>query len=222
MKIDIETLKAMKDIMTPPNQHMGQVVPVATPSCPELVLSVFVFVSVFVIVIGLSSPPWTVSPASLIAALEIFTAATPTDVARAAGVSATFATALPALSIPSEIAPLGVGVVASSNSFLPPIALDKSLTIAALVICILMIISPRDLRMMLLTFVAGTALGYFLELWGTTRLCWIYYTYEQPPLFAVLAHGMAAVAFWRTEVLIKDLAARWWPRPAEAAAIAAD
>jgi hypothetical protein len=31
MKIDIETLKAMKDIMTPPNQHMGQVVPVATP-----------------------------------------------------------------------------------------------------------------------------------------------------------------------------------------------
>jgi hypothetical protein len=31
MKIDIETLKAMKDIMTPPNQHMGQVVPVSTP-----------------------------------------------------------------------------------------------------------------------------------------------------------------------------------------------
>lgn len=31
MKIDIETLKAMKDIMTPPNQHMGQVVPVTPP-----------------------------------------------------------------------------------------------------------------------------------------------------------------------------------------------
>lgn len=31
MKIDIETLKAMKDIMTPPNQHMGQVVPVTSP-----------------------------------------------------------------------------------------------------------------------------------------------------------------------------------------------
>lgn len=30
MKIDIETLKAMKEIMTPPNQHMGQVVPVTS------------------------------------------------------------------------------------------------------------------------------------------------------------------------------------------------
>jgi hypothetical protein len=45
-------------------------------------------------------------------------------------------------------------------------------------------------------------LGYFLELWGTTRYCWLYYTRQTPPLFAVLAHGMAAVAFWRTALVV--------------------
>ena len=54
-----------------------------------------------------------------------------------------------------------------------------------------------------LTFAAGTGLGYFLERWGTTRECWIYYTHQTPPLFAVLAHGMAAVAFWRTGLLFQ-------------------
>jgi hypothetical protein len=57
-----------------------------------------------------------------------------------------------------------------------------------------------------LVFIAGTALGYFLELWGTTRECWTYYTGQTPPLFAVLAHGMAAVAFWRAGLLTKYLA----------------
>ena len=54
---------------------------------------------------------------------------------------------------------------------------------------------------MVLTFIAGAGLGYFLELWGTTRLCWTYYTLETPPFFAVLAHGMAAVSFWRVKEL---------------------
>jgi hypothetical protein len=59
-----------------------------------------------------------------------------------------------------------------------------------------------------LTFVAGAGLGYFLELWGTTRECWTYYTLETPPLFAVLAHGMAAVIFWRAGGLARQLLAR--------------
>jgi hypothetical protein len=82
--------------------------------------------------------------------------------------------------------------------------INKSLTIVSLVLGSLIILTPTDYRMAVLNFVAGASLGYFLELWGTTRECWIYYTNQQPPLFAVLAHGMAAVAFWRGGLLVKQ------------------
>lgn len=85
-------------------------------------------------------------------------------------------------------------------AFVAP-TLDKSLTLAALLLCAFLILTPTDPRLATLNFIAGSALGYYLELWGTTRLTWIYYTLEQPPLFAVLAHGMAAVAFWRVVAL---------------------
>ena len=80
---------------------------------------------------------------------------------------------------------------------------DKSYTILSIILCVLLILTPTDYRFALLTFVAGAGLGYFLELWGTTRECWTYYTFQKPPLFAVLAHGMAAVAFWRAGLLVK-------------------
>jgi hypothetical protein len=89
-------------------------------------------------------------------------------------------------------------------SFVAP-TFDKSFTWLALVLCILLIFTPTNHRFALLTFVAGTGLGYYLELWGTTRQCWTYYTLEMPPLFAVLAHGMAAVAFWRAGLMLKML-----------------
>ena len=73
------------------------------------------------------------------------------------------------------------------------------LTWAALFLCLFLILTPPDLRRALLTFAAGSALGYFLESWGTTRECWVYWTHQTPPLFAVLAHGMAAVAFGRSQ-----------------------
>ena len=80
--------------------------------------------------------------------------------------------------------------------------LDKSLTLCALGLVAFLILTPTNHRVAVLTFVAGAGLGYFLELWGTTRECWTYYTFQTPPLFAVLAHGMAAVAFWRTALLL--------------------
>jgi hypothetical protein len=82
---------------------------------------------------------------------------------------------------------------------------DKSFTWLALVLCIILILTPTDHRFAALTFLVGAGLGYYFELWGTTRQCWIYYTYQTPPLFAVLAHGMAAVAFWRAGLIIKML-----------------
>ncbi len=80
---------------------------------------------------------------------------------------------------------------------------DKPYTLLSLALCILLILTPTDYRLALLTFAAGAGLGYFLELWGTTRECWTYYTLQKPPLFAVLAHGMAAVAFWRAGLVVK-------------------
>jgi hypothetical protein len=83
--------------------------------------------------------------------------------------------------------------------------LEKSYTQAALVICALIILTPTDHRKALIVFVAGSALGYFLERWGTTRECWTYYTNQTPPVFAVFAHGMAALAFWRSAHLGQKL-----------------
>jgi len=90
--------------------------------------------------------------------------------------------------------------------------LGKSLTQMALLLCVFLILTPLDYRAGVLTFIAGSGLGYFLELWGTTRECWIYYTRETPPLFAVLAHGMAAVAFWRVVLLFRLFIPRLFTR----------
>ena len=81
--------------------------------------------------------------------------------------------------------------------------LGKSFTIMALLLVALLTLTPMDYRYTVLTFLAGAGLGYFLELWGTTRQCWTYYTYQTPPFFAVVAHGMAAVAFWRAGLMVK-------------------
>ena len=92
---------------------------------------------------------------------------------------------------------------------------DKSYTWLSLLLCGLLILTPTDHRFAALTFLAGAGLGYYLELWGTTRECWTYYTLQKPPLFAVLAHGMAAVAFWRAGLVLKMLGEKirlWKPQ----------
>jgi hypothetical protein len=80
---------------------------------------------------------------------------------------------------------------------------NKSYTLLSLLLCALLIATPTDHRHAVLIFIAGAGLGYFLELWGTTRQCWTYYTNQTPPFFAVLAHGMAAVAFWRAGLMVQ-------------------
>jgi hypothetical protein len=85
---------------------------------------------------------------------------------------------------------------------------DKPYTWLSLFLCIFLILTPTDYRYAFLTFLAGAGLGYYLELWGTTRECWTYYTLQTPPLFAVLAHGMAAVAFWRAGLMVKMIGGR--------------
>ena len=89
-------------------------------------------------------------------------------------------------------------------AFVAP-TVDKSFTWLAVGLCVLLILTPTDYRLAFLIFIAGTGLGYFLELWGTTRQCWTYYTNQTPPPFAVIAHGMAAVAFWRAGLMMKKL-----------------
>jgi len=94
---------------------------------------------------------------------------------------------------------------------------DKSYTWLAMILCVLLVVTPTDHRYAFLTFTAGAGLGYFLEVWGTTRECWTYYTGQTPPLFAVLAHGIASVAFWRAGLVMKQIGGRirsGWPRQA--------
>ena len=79
----------------------------------------------------------------------------------------------------------------------------KTYTVMALALVALLMLTPTDYRYAVLTFLAGAGLGYFLEVWGTTRQCWMYYTNQTPPFFAVVAHGMAAVAFWRAGLMVK-------------------
>ncbi len=92
-------------------------------------------------------------------------------------------------------------------AFVTP-TLDKPMTIFAILLEGLFILTPTDPRIAVFTFFAGAGLGYCLELWGTTRQCWTYYTQQTPPLFGVLAHGMAAVAFWRCARIISGLSSR--------------
>jgi len=99
------------------------------------------------------------------------------------------------------------GFLALMLAFVWP-TIDRSLTMSALALCAFLIAVPRQPATALATFAAGSGLGYFLELWGTTRACWTYYTLETPPMFSVLAHGMAAVAFWRSAEAISSVARR--------------
>lgn len=92
-------------------------------------------------------------------------------------------------------------------------SLPHPLTIFSAMFCLILIVTNPDSRGAFLILLVGSALGYFLERWGTTRLCWTYYTGGTPPLFTVLAHGMASVAVWRFYrlyvLLVSNISADW-------------
>ena len=73
--------------------------------------------------------------------------------------------------------------------------------IIAFLSVIVIILLPQDRAYSLVTFLMGSTLGFFLEYWGTSRGCWQYYNLAVPPLFSVLAHGFASVAFWQARRL---------------------
>ncbi|MFH1446592.1 MAG: hypothetical protein ABIG43_04175 [Chloroflexota bacterium] len=75
--------------------------------------------------------------------------------------------------------------------------ITKPLSIAVIILCAILILTNFNKKDASFYFLAGSGLGYFLELWGTSRACWTYYTQEAPPLFAVFAHGFAAFAVWQ-------------------------
>jgi hypothetical protein len=83
--------------------------------------------------------------------------------------------------------------------------IGMAFTILAIIGVCLVVRFAGDLRYALTIFIAGAVLGIFLEYWGTTRECWTYYTLQKPPLFAILAHGLASVAFWRVTKLVEPI-----------------
>lgn len=80
----------------------------------------------------------------------------------------------------------------------------------------LVIVTGRAPRRDVSLLVAGMALGYFLEYWGTSRACWTYYTRQVPPPVTVMAHGFAQVVFARTlsalDLVPRALGAAWTVR----------
>ncbi len=141
-------------------------------------------------------PPLWILPAWPIAALSIDRVAT------------LFGRAVPALlwlgSAYWVVLPLFV--VAMTRFAWPSIHQPASVVVVVLMLGVLLI-QPRPDRDMVL-FVAGVSLGIFLEYWGTSRRCWIYYTDQVPPPVAVVAHGFASVAFARGVQLIEALVSR--------------
>jgi len=96
-------------------------------------------------------------------------------------------------------------VLAMTRFLWPSIAEPASWVVIGIMIAVV-VGRPRPGRDAVL-FVAGASLGIFLEYWGTSRRCWVYYSGQVPPAEAVFAHGFASVAFARGVQLIEAVMA---------------
>ena len=62
----------------------------------------------------------------------------------------------------------------------PRLARLLYLTWAVMILLAYVTFKTNDKRRAVLLFLVASALGFFLEYWGATRYCWIYYTRETP------------------------------------------
>jgi hypothetical protein len=142
-------------------------------------------------------PPLWILPAWPIAALAIDRLATLLGwLARGPGARSWWARARPSYLYWPTVAAFLVGMVWFMR---PSLSLFSSQMVVGLMLVVAL--SGRDRQRDLELFLAGSVLGVFLEYWGTTRECWMYYTGEAPPTIAVVAHGFAAMAFRRGELV---------------------
>jgi hypothetical protein len=99
-------------------------------------------------------------------------------------------------------------------------------TWAVCVVFAVVIVTGRSPRRDVSLLLAGMALGYFLEYWGTSRACWTYYTRQIPPPITVMAHGYAQVVFARTldamDWGVKRLGASWTVKARDASDLATE
>ncbi len=91
-------------------------------------------------------------------------------------------------------------IAAMIRFMLPAISISSSRVVIAIMAGVAL--TTRAPRRDLLLFLAGTALGWLLEYWGTTRECWTYYTQQTPPLETAFAHGFASIAFGRAAAVL--------------------
>jgi hypothetical protein len=81
-------------------------------------------------------------------------------------------------------------------------------TLIAYAFVVVVCVTAKAPREDLVRFAAGVLLGWLLEYWGTTRLCWTYWDGKTPPLTAVFSHGFATVAFARGVSICAGIARR--------------
>lgn len=138
-------------------------------------------------------PPLWILPAWPIAAIAI------------ERIARVVAEALPStLTLGRAYYPLMALFVVYFTTFMWPAMDEPSTWVVLAIMLAVTFVSPRTDRDVQL-FLVGAFAGIFLEYWGTSRRCWVYYDAQVPPPQAVLAHGFATVAFARGVQLVESV-----------------
>ena len=119
---------------------------------------------------------------------------------------------------------VGLGLAALAWLARPVFHIPSTLVVFGVVFLLLRIRGSKDHDASV--FLAGTALGVFIEYWGTSRGVWTYASGLVPPPETILAHGLAGVTFVRGGDLLARLTTRLglpaFQPPSEEGAVTAD